>query len=143
MKGCSACPTTHTAENTEMKTPILLNMSALAKALGVSSQWIRAMRRCGFPMPGRRATVADALQWLKENPDFEVRKTLIAPKPPRSNLPVGASDTKHEQASLSDQHTASPGSQKSLPELAVSPRSHANSGKSTAAQVWKKTCTKP
>lgn len=68
--------------------PILLNQKNLAAALGVSGPWIRAMHRCGFAMPGGRATVADALQWLKEHPDFRMRKVLKGRQPARSNLPA-------------------------------------------------------
>ena len=71
-----------------MKTPILLNQQSLAQAIGVSGPWIRAMHRCGFPMPGGRATIADALQWLKEHPEFRMNKALRGHRRDRSNPPA-------------------------------------------------------
>jgi hypothetical protein len=43
---------------------------ALAKVLGVPENFVRSMKCAGFPMPDYRATVAWALAWLKEHPDF-------------------------------------------------------------------------
>ena len=55
----------------------LLNCGQLGAALHVSKQFITAMRHCGFPMPGNRATVADALAWLKANPTFASSKRTV------------------------------------------------------------------
>lgn len=51
--------------------PKLLNQKALAASLGVSRDWILAMKYQGFVMPGGRALRADAVQWLKDNPHFK------------------------------------------------------------------------
>ena len=50
---------------------LLLNISALAAALGVSPCFIKRMKWAGFPMPGGRSTIAWALEWLKAHPDFK------------------------------------------------------------------------
>lgn len=47
--------------------PKLLNQKDLARSLGVSLDFVRAMKFQGFLMPGGRALRADALQWLKTN----------------------------------------------------------------------------
>ena len=57
----------------------LLNCGQLGAALHVSKGFITAMRHCGFPMPGNRATVADALAWLKANPTFASSKRTVQP----------------------------------------------------------------
>jgi hypothetical protein len=49
---------------------LLNNVSELAKALGVSPVFIKRMKWAGFAMPGGRATIDWALQWLQANPDF-------------------------------------------------------------------------
>lgn len=54
----------------------LCSMKELQGHLNVGRDFILAMRYAGFPMPGRRATVADALAWLKANPDFNRERTL-------------------------------------------------------------------
>lgn len=46
----------------------LLSIKELAWKLGRSREYIRAMRRRGFRMPGNRATLSDALIFLEENP---------------------------------------------------------------------------
>lgn len=62
----------------------LLNCGQLGAALHVSKGFITAMRHCGFPMPGNRATVTDALAWLKANPSFSSSKrTVQKPALPR------------------------------------------------------------
>lgn len=54
----------------------LLTQKALAAKLGVSTDWIRAMRRQGFPMPGGRGFLSDAVEWLRGNPSFKVSAAL-------------------------------------------------------------------
>jgi len=55
-----------------------LRVLELARALHCSRNYIWAMKRDGFVMPGRRATVAEARQWLRERPDFRVNKTIVS-----------------------------------------------------------------
>lgn len=55
--------------------PRLFNVTDLAQALGVKTGYIRLMKRCGFKMPGGRASVKRAHDFLNENPD------LIDPAP--------------------------------------------------------------
>lgn len=55
----------------------LLNCGQLAGVLNVSKAFITAMRHCGFPMPGNRATVADAHAWLKAHPTFSSTKRTV------------------------------------------------------------------
>jgi len=64
----------------------LLNCSQLGTALGVSKQFITAMRHCGFPMPGNRATVANAHAWLAANPGFAATKRTVTGQ--QSTLPT-------------------------------------------------------
>lgn len=47
--------------------PRLWNVAELAAALGVSRDYILAMKRHGFPMPLGRASVPMAHDWLREN----------------------------------------------------------------------------
>lgn len=46
----------------------LLTSKELAAQLKRSIDYVYAMRKAGFPMPGKRATLADALAWLSDNP---------------------------------------------------------------------------
>jgi hypothetical protein len=46
----------------------LLTAKELAAVLKRHVAYVYAMKRNGFPMPARRATVTDALEWLLENP---------------------------------------------------------------------------
>jgi hypothetical protein len=57
----------------------LLNCGQLSAALNVKKKFVSAMRHCGFPMPGNRATVADALAWLKAHPSFQSTKRTVQP----------------------------------------------------------------
>jgi len=54
-----------------------LSIKELAFALGAkkpkSRDFILSMRHQGFQMPGRRATEADAREWLAAHPHFRVR----------------------------------------------------------------------
>ncbi len=54
----------------------LLSVKELADRMNYSENYVRAMKRDGFPMPGRRSTVLDALQWLEKNPAFRKNKRL-------------------------------------------------------------------
>jgi len=66
----------------------LLNCGQLGAALNVKKAFITAMRHCGFPMPGNRATVADALAWLKAHPTFAASKrTVQTPDAASHNTP--------------------------------------------------------
>ena len=46
----------------------LLTCKELAAALKRSTRYVYEMKRAGFPMPGKRATLAAALKWLETNP---------------------------------------------------------------------------
>lgn len=48
---------------------ILLSTKELANMLGRSEKYIYYMRLCGFIMPGGRATIEDAILFLKEHPN--------------------------------------------------------------------------
>jgi hypothetical protein len=50
--------------------PLLKNVGRLASALGVSPVFVKRMKWAGFPMPGGVSTVAWALEWLREHPEF-------------------------------------------------------------------------
>ena len=49
---------------------LLLNMRELAREMGVTEMFVLCMKKAGFPLPGGKATVDWALDWLKANPDF-------------------------------------------------------------------------
>lgn len=50
---------------------LLKNMIQLAAALGVSPVFVKRMKYAGFRMAyGGRSTLADAMKWLRDNPDF-------------------------------------------------------------------------
>lgn len=55
----------------------LLRSGALADALNASRTYVWAMKRQGFVMPGGRATVLEARQWLREHPEFRVNRILL------------------------------------------------------------------
>ncbi|MBN8249740.1 MAG: hypothetical protein J0L84_20155 [Verrucomicrobia bacterium] len=78
----------------------LLDIKGIAYALRRSRRYVDSMKRIGFPMPGGRATLADALAFLAEHPHPLVEeRELVAVqngsnlfKPRRSQtLSVGAS----------------------------------------------------
>jgi hypothetical protein len=47
----------------------LLDCKTLAERLNRNRSYIYAMRRQGFPMPGERATLAEARRWLATHPE--------------------------------------------------------------------------
>jgi hypothetical protein len=53
----------------------LLTSKELAAALKRSLDYVYAMRKRGFPMPGERATLAAALVWLSDNPSPTAKST--------------------------------------------------------------------
>ena len=52
----------------------MLCVKELADRIGYSVRFVRAMKRDGFRMPGRRASANQAFEWLAENPDFRVNR---------------------------------------------------------------------
>jgi hypothetical protein len=56
----------------------MLSIKELAAALGRTREYISAMKRHGFMMPGGRATVAEARAWLARNPPPRARRRLDA-----------------------------------------------------------------
>jgi hypothetical protein len=54
-----------------VKEKLLKNVGELAEGLGVTAVFIKRMKWAGFAMPGGRATLDWALQWLRSNPDFK------------------------------------------------------------------------
>ena len=52
-----------------------LGIKELARALGYHRDYIAAMRRAGFIMPGRKATIKDARAWLKEHKGWFSQRT--------------------------------------------------------------------
>jgi hypothetical protein len=54
--------------------PKLLSCKELAWSLNRNVNYVYAMRAAGFSMPGDRATVQAAIEWLADNPDFSIRK---------------------------------------------------------------------
>jgi hypothetical protein len=66
----------------------LLNIEELSAALGKSRNYVGGMRRAGFLMPGGTATVNEAREWLRENPDYRCKSAWKKPRvkparPPR------------------------------------------------------------
>ena len=51
-----------------MSVDTLLSVKELAAALGRSRSYIFEMKRCGFIMPGNRATIHQAMSFLSRNP---------------------------------------------------------------------------
>ena len=47
-----------------------LSAKELAYYLGRHVNYIYLMKKAGFPMPGRRATLREAVRWLEENPNW-------------------------------------------------------------------------
>lgn len=48
----------------------LLSVKELAFEIGRSRTYVSAMKRCGFRMPGGKATASEALKWLRRRPGF-------------------------------------------------------------------------
>ncbi|MBK1877986.1 hypothetical protein [Pelagicoccus mobilis] len=46
----------------------LLSVKELAWQLNRHPNYVYLMRKAGFPMPGNRTTLKDAVDWLAENP---------------------------------------------------------------------------
>lgn len=61
----------------------LLSPKELAWRLSRHQNYVYLMRKAGFKMPGYRATVEDALEWLEQNPDW--RKQLDKQHDPSRN----------------------------------------------------------
>lgn len=59
----------------------LIDQKGLAVALNRSRTFIAAMKARGFPMPGGRATIFQAVQWLIDNPNPRGRRV-----PPRDKM---------------------------------------------------------
>lgn len=55
----------------------------LAEALGVGRSYLIAMKRHGFRMPGGKASIIAAKEWLDSAPEFKVdtRSTTTTTKP--------------------------------------------------------------
>lgn len=51
----------------------LCSVKDLARLLGRGKTYVWAMVRCGFIMSGKRATLTEARQWLREHPEFTER----------------------------------------------------------------------
>ena len=83
----------------------LLNKKQLAAELGVSRDYVTAMCRNGFRMPGGRATVAEALGWRKTAPDFQVRQR--APRQGGQDPQGAGADTRHARDQTSGRRIAS------------------------------------
>ncbi len=62
----------------------LLPIKHLAAELYRGRGYVHAMVKAGFPMPGRRATLAEARAWLAAHPDF-TRESVYPTK--RRNVP--------------------------------------------------------
>lgn len=62
----------------------LCTQQQLRAALGVSRDYLLAMKYAGFPMPGGRNTIAAALAWLAEHPQFTPRTHLAPHRKTRS-----------------------------------------------------------
>jgi len=54
----------------------LLSIKELAWRLNRHPNYVYLMKKAGFKMPGYRATIEDALDWLYAHPDW--RRTLDA-----------------------------------------------------------------
>jgi hypothetical protein len=57
----------------------MLTGGELAAELNVSPNFILAMKRSGFVMPGRKASVAMARRFLADCPSFGVSKSIRRP----------------------------------------------------------------
>lgn len=62
-----------------MKSPELHSVKTLAAALDRSRVYVWAMKRAGFVMPGGRATLDEARQWLRERPQFGIKWAYLTP----------------------------------------------------------------
>lgn len=69
-----------TREVAAAPTAEFLNATELAKALRCCRTYVEAMKRGGFVMPGGRATVSEARQWLREHPHFRITEFYLSKK---------------------------------------------------------------
>lgn len=58
----------------------LLNLKDLADVLDVPYTYVSAMKRAGMLMIGGRITIQEALEWRRNNPDFQVTRALESPR---------------------------------------------------------------
>lgn len=65
----------------------LCTQKELCAHLNIGREFLLAMRYAGFPMPGRRSTVNDALAWLRANPDFRPCRVLELHRPSLATTP--------------------------------------------------------
>lgn len=52
-----------------------LGVKELSRALGRGRNYVGAMKKAGFSMPGGRSTVYAAQRWLEEHPGFRVQSS--------------------------------------------------------------------
>ncbi|RRJ96840.1 hypothetical protein Ga0100231_024035 [Opitutaceae bacterium TAV4] len=62
----------------------LLSRKELALALKRNVSYVKAMLRDGFPMPGKRATLAEARAWIASQPNFRQKRPLRPKEPKRA-----------------------------------------------------------
>ena len=96
----------------------LRTLTDLAAQMGVSRNYVIAMKRHGFVMPGRKASLAMARHFLTHCSDFQVREPGKAPTPQMD----ASCDTAHEPTHLRAQRKPSSGIRKIQLRKASSPR---------------------
>ncbi|VGO17588.1 hypothetical protein PDESU_06186 [Pontiella desulfatans] len=76
----------------------LLDSKGIAARFGRNTGYVYAMKRDGFLMPGRRATLNHALAWLAANPDFRVNRA-------ESTNPDPSIKRNHNQTDITEFYT--------------------------------------
>lgn len=56
---------------------MLLSVKELAKQLGRSERYVWWMRARGFEMPGGKATLTEAREWLSDHPQPSKRRVTV------------------------------------------------------------------
>lgn len=77
VRPCVPAPGAGTGDGYSASSGRLLSMKELGWELNRSYSYICAMKRAGFPMPGGRATLAEAREWLRRNPGFSFAAVYI------------------------------------------------------------------
>lgn len=92
----------------------------LAKELGVSFDYIKAMKWHGFVMPGNKASLRMATVFLSECKGFSVSTTTHHPKTPAHS--ASSSGKSHEPILKHGRRKPSSDSQKTQPHTTLSPQ---------------------
>ncbi len=87
----------------------LLTSKQLSKEIGMSPWWLVQAKKAGMPfMAGGRITVQDAVQWMRDHPDFCASDYTSEPTGSGRGRPRKVVDKSRGQCVKNGQQTSSP-----------------------------------